>query len=381
MAILASPIRACTMKPVQKKACTRFACSECARQKQKCNYQWPCNQCRKRKVAHKCRYKDTNQRSTRKGDQESHRKRKQHINPSTDSVGPNIEDADTHSIDALVSVPLHVLLSLTLQHPVVKTLADEYIEDSSTSPQLLRALQVIPTRPYTNTLVQGFLDHANFHYYILYPPSFLEQYQQRWEARTESKPLNVPWTCLLLMVCACALQHSDINLQRKLEIGLGDTIQQLTERFYDAAHELGSTIPIGYSHLINIQQRLLSCYWLKSEARLIESWHILNSAIREAQQLYLHQEPKAGPVPEIELEIRRRVWSIMDTWDWQSSYLLGRPMIIDRSDCDVGLPSPALEGLEHSPLTRMRMQSTLIRQLLAQFGSPKNVTNPADIKK
>ena len=56
-------------------------------------------------------------------------------------------------------------------------------------------------------------------------------------------------------------------------------------------------------------------------------------------------------------------------------------MIIDRSDCDVGLPSPALEGLEHSPLTRMRMQSTLIRQLLAQFGSPKNVTNPADIKK
>lgn len=56
-------------------------------------------------------------------------------------------------------------------------------------------------------------------------------------------------------------------------------------------------------------------------------------------------------------------------------------MIIDRSDCEVGLPNPALEDLQHLPLARMRIQSTLIRQLSAQFGSTKNITDPADIEK
>lgn len=32
--------------------------------------------------------------------------------------------------------------------------------------------------------------------------------------------------------------------------------------------------------------------------------------------LAIHQESKADPVPEFELEIRRRVWCVMDTWDW-----------------------------------------------------------------
>ncbi|KAI3570994.1 hypothetical protein IWW34DRAFT_300983 [Fusarium oxysporum f. sp. albedinis] len=56
-------------------------------------------------------------------------------------------------------------------------------------------------------------------------------------------------------------------------------------------------------------------------------------------------------------------------------------MIIDRSDCDVGLPSPALDGVEHSPFTRMRLLSTVIQHLFAQFGSTKNVTDPSAIEK
>lgn len=134
------------------------------------------------------------------------------------------------------------------------------------------------------------------------------------------------------MVCACASQYTDVDLQRKLEVDLGDTIQRLTEQYHEAARELGSTIPIGYSHLTNVQQLLHSCYWFKSEARFVECWHVLNSAIREAQELCklpstftnhqlmmspaIHQESKADPVPEFELEIRRRVWCVMDTWDW-----------------------------------------------------------------
>lgn len=187
----------------------------------------------------------------------------------------------------------------------------EYIRDVKGCPQLERALQVIPPRPYTgqsfpnavsrpswtstltsspDTLVQNFLNNVNFHYYIVYPPSFLERYQQWWTDRAENKPLGIQWTCLLLMVCACASQYTDLELQKKLELDLGDRVQRLTEQYHEAARELGSIIPIGYSHIINVQQLLHSCYWFKSEAKFVECWHVLNSAIREAQELGEHHD-------------------------------------------------------------------------------------------
>ncbi|KAJ4180066.1 hypothetical protein NW767_014494 [Fusarium falciforme] len=174
------------------------------------------------------------------------------------------------------------------------------------------------------------------------------------------------------MVCACASQYTEADLQGKLKIDSGDAIQRLTEQYHEAAHELSRTIPIGYNHLINIQQLLHSCYWFMSEARFIEFWHVLNLAIREAQELHIHQESKAEIVTEFELEIQRRVC--------QSSTLLGRPMLIDRSDCDVGLPSPSLEEARHSPLLHTRMQSSLVQHLFDRFGRTKNITDPTDIR-
>ncbi|KAL2674994.1 hypothetical protein Neosp_011174 [[Neocosmospora] mangrovei] len=340
---------------------------------QKENYRSACTECAR---PDKCRFKDANQPAAEKAASENLRKRRLNNDASTESEELDIDDTDSDGIDALGYMPAHVLFGLTAQdevspqllsslglstnasrHPkTIKASSREFVKDPKIFPQLERALQVIPPRPYT------------------------EQYQQWWTARGDNRPLSVQWTSLLLMVCACASQYTDIDLQRKLEVDLGDTIQRLTEQYHEAARELGSTIPIGYSHLTNVQQLLHSCYWFKSEARFVECWHVLNSAIREAQELSIHQESKADPVPEFELEIRRRVWCVLDTWDWQISALLGRPMIIDRADCEVGLPNLGLEGMQHSPLTHMKLQSGLIRQLFGRFGLTKNVVAPADVQ-
>lgn len=64
----------------------------------------------------------------------------------------------------------------------------------------------------------------------------------------------------------------------------------------------------------------------------------------------------------------------------QISTLLGRPMIIDRSDCDTGLPSLSLEGYQYPPLAHMKMQSSLIRQIFARFGPTKNVKTHAEVQ-
>lgn len=93
--------------------------------------------------------------------------------------------------------------------------------------------------------------------------------------------------------------------------------------------------------------------------------------------------------------MRRRLWTILNTWDWsvsssrpkgcllmgcrQMSTLLGRPVIIDRSDCDVGLPSLSLEEYEPSPLLHMKLQSAIINQLAQTFGLVKYITAPADV--
>ncbi|CAM1504232.1 Fc.00g018230.m01.CDS01 [Cosmosporella sp. VM-42] len=357
----------------------RSACTECSRRKQKCNREWPCNHCQKRKVADKCRFKDTSLSIAESSMQEKRRKRRLDDDSHTNSTGSE-EEVDSDGIDAMGYMPTHVLYGLTARDEIVKASSREYIRDPQTCHQLERALQIIPPRPYTDTLVQNFLNNVNFHYYIVYPPSFLEQYQQWWTDRAANKPLCVQWTCLLLMACACASQYTDVDLQRKLEIDLGDTVQRLTEQYHEAARQLGSTIPIGYSHLVNVQQLLHSCYWFKSEARFVECWHVLNSAIREAQELSMHKESPDDPVPEFELEIRRRIWCVLDTWDWQISALLGRPMIIDRADCNVELPSLVLEEKGHSPLSHMKLQSGLIRQLFGRFGLTKNVVSPRDVQ-
>lgn len=55
-------------------------------------------------------------------------------------------------------------------------------------------------------------------------------------------------------------------------------------------------------------------------------------------------------------------------------------MLIDRTDCETGLPSLTLEGHNPSPLLHMKMQSELIGQLFRRFGVPKNVVQPKDVQ-
>jgi hypothetical protein len=118
------------------------------------------------------------------------------------------------------------------------------------------------------------------------------------------------------MVCACSTQYANAELQRKMEMDLGENMQNLTERYHNAARELHSAIPVGNSHLLNVQSLLHSCYWYKSEARFVECWHVLSAAIREAQALGIHKESVTGLTSEFDREMRRRIWCVLDTWDW-----------------------------------------------------------------
>jgi hypothetical protein len=93
------------------------------------------------------------------------------------------------------------------------------------------------------------------------------------------------------------------------------------------------------------------------------AWSWLGNAVRVAQDLGLYTEP--GTSSLVENEMRRRTWWTVYILDRSLAIELGRPMLIDDSDCDVSLPAAVddhhltdrgqrlpdgVEGLTHSLL-------------------------------
>ena len=134
-------------------------------------------------------------------------------------------------------------------------------------------------------LVQNFLNGSNFQYYSVYPPDLQKQCEDWWAARALGQRLQPEITCLLLRVCSCSTQYLEKALRERLEFELGEKAQALTDRFHAAAQKLSSTIPPGVGGLPQVQQLFLTATWYKSEALMIESWHAISAAIREAQEL------------------------------------------------------------------------------------------------
>lgn len=77
--------------------------------------------------------------------------------------------------------------------------------------------------------------------------------------------------------------------------------------------------------------------------------------------------------------MRRRLWCIVDSWDWLVSCLLARPMLINRSDSNVSLPALTIEDYPVSPLLHLKLQSELVGLIFKRFGPPKILDDHGDI--
>ena len=137
----------------------------------------------------------------------------------------------------------------------------------------------------TDLVIQLFITDINYHYYIIYPPSFLQDYHIWWDRRNHNKTISLQYTCLLAMLCSGTIQHVSGDLQKAVEAELSDTSDNISDKLHSATRELTSVIPIGHYHMMNVQRLLHSAYWYKAEARFVEAWHVLNQAILEGKEL------------------------------------------------------------------------------------------------
>ncbi|RDA82606.1 hypothetical protein CP532_6894 [Ophiocordyceps camponoti-leonardi (nom. inval.)] len=377
----------------------RSACTECQRRKQKCNREWPCDRCQRRKIADECRYNYSSAPPASSTNayvpsapvsaighgrpDEQPRTIVAEAEPVSTSSPPS-SGSDAPGFDALAAARLLNNLGIELKvcTKPSDTASKQDLSAEDATPQMRRVLELLPQRQTMDKLISDFTHNINYHYYIIYPPDFLRDYHIWWERRSKRRPIALQYTALLAMICACCVQHAENDMQLELRRALGISAEDLSEQLHSSVRELSSVIPVGHFHMYNVQRLLHSCYWYKAEARFIEAWHVLSAAIREGQELGLHREPPEGTETEHEREMRRRLWCVLDTWDWQISSGLSRPKIIDRDDCDAELPSLTLERYSSrtpSPLLHMKMQSELTRQLASRFSAPKNIIEPTHV--
>ncbi|KUI53423.1 hypothetical protein VP1G_00924 [Cytospora mali] len=347
-----------------------------------CSREWPCNHCQARKVPHLCQFASrkviTPESDTSTALAKLSRKRKE---DSLESDSPALADEPNHGLsDGLAKLgymPSHGVFALTKSSTDSVGSPTEDIQGGQ-SEEIEAALKIILPKPYTDVLVQNYLERANFQYYPIFPEQLRGQSATWWEARAAGQRLSPELTCLLLRVCAVSTQYLEETLLQRLEFELGEKAQAMTERFHAAATKLSSSIPRGKGGIVQVQQLFLVAQWYKSEACMVESWHALSVAVREAQEINMHK-PLEG-LPNFERELRKRLWCILWTWDWQMSTLLCRPLLIDQDDHKLEIPNGRLENINDPevphPLASVALQAELglhVSHLFQRMGTDYSI--------
>ncbi|RAL10427.1 uncharacterized protein BO97DRAFT_406919 [Aspergillus homomorphus CBS 101889] len=373
--------QAATGKPVR----LATSCTECQRRKQKCSRDWPCNHCQARRVAHLCKFPTKALKGARSV-----------ANPASidDPPAAPVELAlETSGSGRITEVTndnaFRILGYLPDNEATAPPGAERYqsaaisqVSPSVIQPEMEKALRTVPPKPYTDILVHHFLSEINGQYYCLYPPTFSHDYATWWSGKASGQALTPEFTCLLLRICACAALYLDSGVRQKLETELGENAQNLAERYHHTAKQLSSTIAPGKGGLTNVQQLFLNAVFFKSEALFVESWHALGAAIHQAQELGMHKNSSKAVTSEFEREMRRRIWCILYTWDWQMSLLLARPFIINSSYCSFELPTLRLESPESdefglSPIAHITFQCQLGQTISKIPGVMGGILSPA----
>ncbi|KAF2849056.1 hypothetical protein T440DRAFT_490894 [Plenodomus tracheiphilus IPT5] len=356
------------------------ACTECQRRKQKCSREWPCNHCQARKVPHLCQFsvKKAQQESPSESGRESSsdtrgRKRSAPDSNELSSLPLPHASAQDETQDGLRLwgyMPGHAHYKIS-HIDDIGSRRDATAETSSDT--AAKAADVLPSRSITDAIVNYFLTVVNYRYAAIYGPTLTDQYVQWWSDRGSEKRLSPEVTCLLLRICAYSVQCLTPSMRKMIESELACSSQMLTERFADAAEQISRDFVASNISIERVQEQFLKCAWLKAESRMVESWHTLGSTIREAQELGIDKDADTDELLEFDLEIRRRVWTVLYIWDWQMSAWLGRPNLIDQRSVNFTLPNLRLDQSTTdpkliSPFAHMVLQAELGRRVTAAAG-------------
>ncbi|KAL3419598.1 fungal specific transcription factor domain-containing protein [Phlyctema vagabunda] len=324
------------------------SCSNCHRRKQKCNRRRPCNNCVTRKVGHECFYPSPSW-SSQEPDPPSTAELKSKKPVSQDTIS-NIRVQDVFGYSSLKGSNAFIEADKTwnnsqgradssLRKPPAESLWQKYWHIAAD----------LPSESMTDDLIATYFSEVSWIYTLLEPYYFRKALRQ-WREFTSStsgsvhiETLSADAQCfpaLLFQVLALTLQFlpPETNIEEFPDLN----VLEISNNFTENGVELISLLGLRGTGFIAVQHDLCRAAWLKNRGRGTESWHTLGNSIRKSQELNLHRRsnlPQNVTADEFWFDqYKKQLWVNLYLWDANQSVMLGRPRLINSSDCDVEPP-------------------------------------------
>lgn len=220
--------------------------------------------------------------------------------------------------------------------------------------EYMSVIRELPSQRHIDILVHDFFRNVAWHYDIVDEATFMNQLVQ-WRRLTHDHfkrgPDALPITlrsfpALLFQVLAQALLFQPAQYNETfndLKYAVNMELSDRAAEYSDAGRRLASSFRKSEPSLTGVQAELMRACFEKTTGAVIEAWHTLGTAIRDAQELGLHlikPESMAYSTSEepLDREMGRKVWLILHLWDAHMGIVLGRPMSTRMSPSDVALP-------------------------------------------
>lgn len=234
-----------------------------------------------------------------------------------------------------------------IYHPGYNGLRDKY-------KSLVRQL---PSRPFVEQLLVNFFQNVNWHYSSIDQEIFYENLQKWYSisfAALNRGPQELSgnirfFPALLFQALALALQFQPPDYDPTLdslkyvaEMSLDD----LANEYSESGMAILSLLGKRDITVVTVQAGFLRTSFLKNSGLITESWHSLGQTIRDAQEMGMHKDlvDRTAKSPEEALqtlwyvELRRRLWVLLQMWDTHMALVLSRPTSIDFTDVKIVLP-------------------------------------------
>lgn len=218
------------------------------------------------------------------------------------------------------------------------------LRNNEAASEYLSLIREIPPREHVDILVRSFFTNVSWQYDIIDEAMFREELLN-WrhvsyamlKGGPDSLPVNTRYfPALLFQILALSLLFQPFQYDSAL-----DSLKYVPDMdFADlaadysiAGHRMMTMLGRRDVSLIKVQAGLMKACFEKSIGSVIESWHTLGSAIRDAQELGLHRPGSWEARPSVEeatqqreADLGRRLWLVLHLWDAHMAVVLGRPM-------------------------------------------------------
>ncbi|KAI0382392.1 hypothetical protein F5Y04DRAFT_45580 [Hypomontagnella monticulosa] len=318
------------------------SCIPCYTRKQKCNREYPCSHCARRRRPEECAYYPSPASSHSANSPESRKEDIRSDNENITSRRSSGSAPDWNAYPGCTSKTSLVDLFGYLEDSDSNTLAlvrklglDE--EDNhhgnglplppDAADEVQRNIERMPDRQILDFLIRYFVSEVNWMDQAVHLPWFLSQYQRWWTIGRPTRVSEVDFAVLILRICSYAclfLPSPSYTLDRIRGVLLAD-IRSTCDDVAETLSGICSRIDARGS-LVRVLH--LSFFGLKTrcEGRINDFWEALGRAIRVAQSAGLHSGSATSRhgLDELDKEMRRRAFCNLYVWDSLLSRQLDR---------------------------------------------------------